>query len=53
MAGLVDEVELHIVPVVLGGGGRLFDGVGHNLKLEQVRAIEAPGVAHLEYRVVT
>jgi dihydrofolate reductase len=51
-AGLVDELELHIVPVVLGGGARLFEGVGPDLKLEQVRAVEAPGVTHLKYRVV-
>jgi dihydrofolate reductase len=51
-AGLVDELELHIVPLVLGGGARLFDGVGPELELEQVRAIEAPGVTHVKYRVV-
>ena len=51
-AGLVDELELHIVPLMLGGGSRLFDGVGRDLRLEQVRAVEAPGVAHLKYRVV-
>jgi dihydrofolate reductase len=52
-AGLVDEVELHIVPILRGGGARLFDGIGPDVKLEEVRAIEAPGVAHLQYRVVT
>jgi dihydrofolate reductase len=51
-AGLVDELELHVVPLVLGGGARLFDGLGPDLQLEQVRAIEAPGVTHLRYRVV-
>src|SRR5918996_3792997 len=51
-AGLVDELELHVVSLVLGGGARLFDGVGPDLQLEQVRAIEAPGVTHLKYRVV-
>ncbi len=51
-AGVVDELELHVVPLILGGGARLFDGVGPSLKLEQVRAIEAPGVTHLKYRVV-
>jgi dihydrofolate reductase len=51
-AGLVDELELHVVPILLGGGARLFDGVGPNLKLEELRAVEAPGVAHLKYRVV-
>jgi len=50
-AGLVDELELHIVPLVLGGGARLFEGVGPDVKLEQVRVIEAPGVTHLRYRV--
>lgn len=51
-AGLVDEMELSVVPVLLGDGERLLDGVGADLKLEQIRAVEAPGVAHLEYRVV-
>ena len=48
----MDELELHVVPVLLGGGARLFDGVGPNLKLEELRVIEAPGVAHLKYRVI-
>jgi dihydrofolate reductase len=50
-AGLLDELELHVVPVLLGGGSRLFDNVG-DVELEQVRAIEAPGVTHLKYRTV-
>jgi dihydrofolate reductase len=49
-AGLVDEFQLHVVPILLGGGERLLDGVG-DLRLEQVRVIEAPGVTHLKYRV--
>jgi dihydrofolate reductase len=51
-AGLVDELELHVVPLLLGGGARLFEGVGPSLRLEQVRAVEAPGVTHLKYRVL-
>lgn len=51
-AGLVDELELNVVPILLGGGARLFDGVGLNLKLEGFRTVEAPGVVHLKYRVV-
>jgi dihydrofolate reductase len=51
-AGLVDELELHVVPILLGGGARLFDGVGHDVKLELLRVVEAPGVTHLKYRVV-
>jgi dihydrofolate reductase len=51
-AGLVDEVEVHVVPLMLGSGSRLFEGVGPDIKLEQLRAVEAPGVTHLKYRVV-
>ncbi len=51
-AGLLDELELHVVPVLLGGGARLFDDLGGaEITLEQVRVVEAPGVAHLTYRV--
>jgi dihydrofolate reductase len=50
-AGLVDELELHIAPLILGGGKRLFEDVGPDLKLEQLRAVEAPGVTHVKYRV--
>jgi dihydrofolate reductase len=50
--GLLDELELHVVPIILGGGSRLFEDVG-DLKLEQLRAVEAPGVTHLKYRVRT
>ena len=50
-AGLLDEIELHVVPVLLGGGERLFAGVGP-VKLEQLRAVEGNGVTHLRYRVV-
>jgi dihydrofolate reductase len=50
-AGLVDEFELHIVPILLRGGERLLENVG-TLKVAQVRAIEAPGVTHIKYRVV-
>jgi dihydrofolate reductase len=52
-AGLVDQIELHVAPLLLGAGARLFDAVGPGTRLEQVRALEAPGVAHLTYRVVT
>ena len=49
-AGLVDEFELHVAPVVLGEGERLLEKVG-DLKVEQVRAVEAPDVTHMKYRV--
>ena len=50
-AGLVDEFELHVVPSLLGDGERLLENVG-TPELEQVRAIEAPGVTHIKYRIV-
>jgi dihydrofolate reductase len=51
-AGLVDELELHLVPILLGGGERLFEGVGPDLKLELLRVVQGPGVTHLRYRVL-
>jgi dihydrofolate reductase len=50
-AGLVDEMHLNVVPILLGGGERLLDGVGTGLELEQTRVIEAPRVTHLRYNV--
>ena len=51
-AGLLDEMLISIVPVLLGGGARLFDDLGDaSPKLEQVQAIEAPGVTHIRYRL--
>lgn len=49
-AGLVDEMELSIVPVILGSGERLLEGMEPNLDgWKLVRTVEAPGVAHLKF----
>jgi dihydrofolate reductase len=51
-AGLLDEMWLHVVPILLGDGARLFDGgAGAGAELEQLRVVDAPGVTHLKYRV--
>jgi dihydrofolate reductase len=50
-AGLVDEIDLSIAPMVLGGGERLFEGLARgSLKLTQIRAVDAPGVTHIKYQ---
>jgi dihydrofolate reductase len=49
--GLLDEFEIHVTPLILGSGSRLLEDVG-DLKLELARAVDAPGVTHLRYRVV-
>ena len=51
-AGLLDELQIHVAPLLLGGGVRLFDDLGEGIELEVTRVIESPGVTHLRYRVV-
>jgi dihydrofolate reductase len=51
-AGLLDEFWISVVPVLLGGGVRLFDNIPPSVRLEQTGAVEAPGVTHLGYRVI-
>jgi dihydrofolate reductase len=51
-AKLLDEIQIHLSPVILGNGIRLFDGLDtRQIRLEQLRVIEAPGVTHLRYAV--
>jgi dihydrofolate reductase len=51
-AGLIDEMQIHIAPLLLGDGVRLFDGLGAEPPaLEVTRVIESPTVTHIRYRV--
>ena len=51
-AGVVDEVNISMAQLLLGGGERLFENLGDSPpRFEQTRVIEAPGVVHLRYRV--
>lgn len=52
-AGLVDEMFIHLVPVLLGAGVPLFDGLGAPLvQLQRIQIVEGAGVTHLRFRVV-
>lgn len=52
-AGLLDQIDIHLVPLFLGEGLRLFDDPAlSGITLEQVRVIDAPGVTHLRFRRV-
>lgn len=48
-AGLVDEMEIHLVPTLLGAGERLFEGVGDLGGLKHARTVAAPNVTHLKF----
>jgi dihydrofolate reductase len=53
-AGLIDELQLNVVPIFLGDGARLFENVvDANVKLEPIGIVDAPGVTHLRYRVAS
>ena len=49
-AGLIDQLHLHVVPITLGEGERLFDGLPP-LDLEPAQVVASPGVTHVKYRV--
>jgi dihydrofolate reductase len=52
-AGLIDEIVIHLVPVLFGAGTRLFEHLGdEHITLEPVHVLDTPSVTHLRYRVV-
>jgi len=52
-AGVLDELEIHVIPVLFGQGRRLFDHLGpEHIELERTRVLEGDGVTHMHYRVL-
>jgi dihydrofolate reductase len=50
-AGLVDELQVHVVPALLGGGVRLFDGLDEPVEVEATRVVSSPAVTHLRLAI--
>ena len=51
-AGLVDELRIHVAPVILGSGRTLFGQLGTRLRLEPTRILESPYATHISYRIL-
>ena len=52
-AGLIDELSIHLVPILLGGGTRMFERLGErHIKLERVGLTDAAAATHLRLRVL-
>jgi dihydrofolate reductase len=50
--GLVDEIQLHVVPLLLGDGISLFGGLGERIKLERIETAAYASETHMRYRIV-
>jgi dihydrofolate reductase len=50
-AGILDELQIHQIPVLFGQGRRLFDGLPSRIELEIIRVIDTPAATHIRYRV--
>jgi dihydrofolate reductase len=50
-AGVLDEIQIHLIPVLFGDGRRLLDHLGEHVELELTRVLEGDGAMHLRYRV--
>jgi dihydrofolate reductase len=50
-AGVLDELQIHQIPVLFGGGRRLFEGLPSRVEMEIVGVIDTPHATHIRYRV--
>ncbi|WP_324191529.1 dihydrofolate reductase family protein [Nocardia elegans] len=50
-AGVLDELQVHVVPVLLGRGRRLFDMLPSEVELDIIEVINTPAATHIRYRV--
>ena len=50
-AGVLDELQIHQIPVLFGRGRRLFDMLPSRIELEIIRVIDTPEATHIRYRV--
>jgi dihydrofolate reductase len=51
-AGLLDEIQIHLMPTLLGNGTRLFEHIGNErIELDPIGVVECPGVTHMRFRV--
>jgi dihydrofolate reductase len=50
-AGVLDELHIHLIPVLFGSGVRLFDVLTRRIELEIARVIDTPQATHIRYRV--
>jgi dihydrofolate reductase len=51
-AGVLDELQIHQIPLLFGSGRRLFEGLPARVELEVLRVIDTPAATHIRYRVL-
>jgi dihydrofolate reductase len=52
-AGVLDELQIHQIPVLFGGGRRLFELLPARIELEVVRVVDTPVATHIRYRIAS
>jgi dihydrofolate reductase len=52
-AGLIDELQIDLVPIILGDGRRFFENLPSDLRLEPIHVVDGPGATHIRYRIVS